>query len=74
MITTVNEFVDAVGGNKSLAAYFEVEPHAISMWKERRSIPSRHLFKAQALATAAGLVLDPKVFLPKKRPKKAKAA
>lgn len=71
MITTVAEFVKAAGGNKNLAAYFKVEPNAISMWKDRQVIPSRHILKAQALASANGLTIAPTIFVPKKKSKKA---
>ena len=74
MITTVDEFVRAAGGNKSLAAYFNVEPNAISMWKEREVIPSRHILKAQALALANGLTLAPQIFIPRMKPRKARKA
>lgn len=75
MITTVDEFLDAVGGNTSANRHFKFKHlSAISMWRKRGSVPARYIFEAQKLAQMNGLTLAPQVFIPKKKPSKKKAA
>lgn len=67
MITSVREYVNAVGGNESVAKFFKIGESAISMWKARGSIPSWRQHKAMELARVNNLTVDPKIFIPQKK-------
>lgn len=67
MITTVDEFVDVMGGNESVARFFKVGESAISMWKARGSIPSWRMHRAMELARVNNLAVDPRLFIPAKK-------
>ena len=62
MLKTVEEIVEAVGGNLAAAALAGVSAPAISNWKARRQIPAdQYLVFTEAL-NRAGKQADPAVF------------
>jgi DNA-binding transcriptional regulator YdaS (Cro superfamily) len=60
-ITTVNEVIDALGGNAALASLTGVGPSAVTNWRERGIAPDKFLIVRDALR-ALGKDVDPAVF------------
>jgi hypothetical protein len=65
MIQTVAEFFEAIGGNSKAIQAFEASPTAISNWKVGNFFPAWTFQRAQEIARANGMIVDPKLFTSK---------
>lgn len=65
MIQTVAEFFEAIGGNGKAITAFQASPTAISNWKVGNFFPSWAFQRAQEIAKANGMAVDPKLFTSK---------
>lgn len=73
MITSVDEFVDEMGGRTAASTFFGVRPNAISMW-QARGFPAWAAMRALEFAQKNKMVVDTRVFATRrispKRPSK----
>lgn len=61
-LKTVDEVIDAFGGNTVLAEWLGIGDTAVSNWRERKSIPSGWHLRLYLEAEARGWFIDPKLF------------
>ena len=62
MLKSVDEVVEAVGGNAAVASLAGVKASAVSNWKARGSIPAEYFLIFSGFLTANGKSFDPAVF------------
>ncbi len=61
-INTIEELINALGGNTILAAELHVAQPAVANWKVRGQIPTGWHMRLYALLAKQGLTLNPEVF------------
>lgn len=61
-IETVEEVVDALGGDTKVADWLGISQPAVAAWKSRESIPGGWHLRIYARLLTMGLECDPKVF------------
>lgn len=61
-LKTVDELIDAFGGNSVLADWLGIGDTAVSNWRDRKSIPSGWHLRLYLEAESRGLSIDPKLF------------
>lgn len=61
-IRTVDDLIDAFGGNSILAEWLGIGDTAVSNWRDRKSIPSGWHLRLYLEAEARGLSIDPRLF------------
>jgi hypothetical protein len=70
VIKTASDLIDALGGNKTVAAIFGVQDNTISTWRTR-GFPAWACIRFREAAIAAALNVDDKLFETKPRAKSA---
>lgn len=61
-LKTVDEIIDAFGGNSVVGRWLSVGPNAISNWRIRQDIPSGYHLRIWLEAQELGYRIDPKLF------------
>jgi hypothetical protein len=62
MITSVEQFVKAIGGNSVAASAFDASKSAVSNWTACGRFPTWAFPRAQEIARGNDLIVDPKLF------------
>ena len=70
MIKTASDLIDALGGNRTVAAVFGVQDNTISTWRTR-GFPAWACIRFREAALAAALKVDDRLFETKPRAKSA---
>ena len=63
----VTDFIDALGGNKIVAASLNLRSSAISNWRAFNAIPPEYALDFQSLCKERGVVFDAALFKRLKR-------
>lgn len=61
-ITSVDDLIEALGGDTVVASEFDISQPAVAAWKIRKDIPGGWHLRLWAWAKREGLTVDPKVF------------
>lgn len=61
-ITTIDDFLDLLGGDAAVGKMFGVSYKAIAQWRTRRHIASAYHLKLLAIARKKGIAISPEVF------------
>jgi hypothetical protein len=61
-VETVEDVVDALGGDTQVAAWLGISQPAVAAWKSREAIPGGWHLRIYARLLAMGIECDPKVF------------
>lgn len=61
-LTTVDEIVDALGGNDAVARLVDVTKQAVCNWRHRKAIPARNFTTIETALAAKRLAADKAVY------------
>lgn len=62
MITTLDEFIDALGGTGAAARAFDSKSNAVSNWKGAGRFPAWAAMRARDIAQENKMLVDPRLF------------
>lgn len=62
VLQTVDEVIDAFGGNSVLASWLGIGDSAVSNWRDRQSIPPGWHLRLYLEAQSRGIEINPKLF------------
>lgn len=59
---TASDVIDALGGNRVVAAIFGVRSSAVSNWRAQNRFPPRLHYRLAKECEAQGIKVDPRIF------------